>query len=100
MIYDLTCCKNNKPLLVSVRNHEENLLMNRISALRNRSGIKQTALAGALGWSQSRLSNYESGTRIPGLYECRAITVALNKLGTTCTLDDVFPPEHDVPEAA
>ncbi|MGS0737989.1 helix-turn-helix domain-containing protein [Pseudomonas sp. GG8] len=70
--------------------------MNRISALRIDGNIKQTALADELGWSQSRLSNYESGTRTPGLSESRAITAALNRQGVICVLDDVFPVcDHD-----
>lgn len=74
--------------------------MNRISTLRSGKGIKQTALAEALGWSQSRLSNYESETRLPGLSECRAITNALNKMGVVCDLDDVFPPDLDLSKVA
>ncbi|WOE81571.1 helix-turn-helix transcriptional regulator [Pseudomonas protegens] len=74
--------------------------MNKISTLRGSGRIRQTALAEVLMWSQSRLSNYESGARVPGLSECRAITAALNQLGVACTLDDVFPPELDVPRAA
>jgi putative transcriptional regulator len=67
--------------------------MNRIACLRKGAQIKQRDLGEILGWTQARLSNYESGHRTPGLNECRAITAALNQLGATCTLDDVFPPE-------
>lgn len=67
--------------------------MNRISQLRTDANVSQTALAEALGWSQGRLSNYESGRRVPSLTDSRAITGALNKLGVVCSLDDVFPPE-------
>lgn len=69
--------------------------MNRISAIRAKANIKQTALAAELGWSQGRMSNYESGRRQPSLSDSRAITVALNKLGAKCTLDEVFPPSAD-----
>lgn len=72
--------------------------MNRIAELRSgaASPISQSALALALGWSQGRLSNYEAGRRIPTLKDSRAITVALNRLGVDCQLDDVFPPEQEV----
>lgn len=74
--------------------------MNCIAVHRERAGIKQRDLVAALGWTQTRLSNYEAGRRLPGLAECRAIISALNKLGALCSLDDVFPPEPDVPQAA
>ncbi|NWC90346.1 putative transcriptional regulator [Pseudomonas grimontii] len=74
--------------------------MNRIGCIRKEAQIKQRDLREVLGWTQARLSNYESGHRMPGLSECRAITAALNQLGATCTLDDVFPPESDIPNAA
>jgi len=66
--------------------------MNRIAAVRERASIKQRALIEALGWTQTRVSNYEAGRRVPGLSESRAIVLALNTLGAECTLDDVFPP--------
>ncbi|MBA6089356.1 helix-turn-helix transcriptional regulator [Pseudomonas monteilii] len=74
--------------------------MNRIAEIRKSAGIKQRDLVARLGWTQARLSNYESGLRLPGLSECRAITAALNDLGAKCGLDDVFPPELDEPRAA
>ncbi len=74
--------------------------MNHIAELRKGAGIKQRELFTRLGWTQARLSNYESGHRTPGLSECRAITAALNELGAKCALDDVFPPEQDQPRAA
>ncbi|MBP5054949.1 helix-turn-helix transcriptional regulator [Pseudomonas chlororaphis] len=74
--------------------------MNHIASLRKGAGIKQTDLRQVLGWTQARLSNYESGHRTPGLSECRAITAALNRLGAKCTLDDVFPPDVDLQQAA
>jgi len=67
--------------------------MNRIAEFREKSGIKQRDLVAALGWTQTRLSNYEAGRRTAGLAECRAITAALNWLGASCSLDDVFPPD-------
>ncbi len=74
--------------------------MNRIAEIRKSAGIKQRDLVARLGWTQARLSNYESGLRMPGLSECRAITAALNDLGAECGLDDVFPPDLDEPRAA
>lgn len=37
--------------------------MNNIANERKKLGITQSALAGACGWNQSRLANYESGIR-------------------------------------
>lgn len=74
--------------------------MNRIAEHRERSGIRQRELVAALGWTQTRVSNYEAGRRTAGLSECRAIVAALNRLGAVCTLDDVFPPEIEAPQAA
>lgn len=74
--------------------------MNNIARLRKEAQIKQRYLGQVLGWTQARLSNYESGNRMPGLSDCRAITAALNRLGATCTLDDVFPPEPVLARAA
>lgn len=66
--------------------------MNRIAELRASAAVSQVALAMALGWSQGRLSNYESGRRVPSLADSREITRSLNRLGVKCELDDVFPP--------
>lgn len=74
--------------------------MNRIAECREKAGIKQRELVAALGWTQTRISNYEAGRRTAGLAECRAITNALNRLGAVCSLDEVFPPELDQPKAA
>jgi putative transcriptional regulator len=65
--------------------------MNRISEVRESAGIKPAALYSLLGWSQSRLSNYENGHRTPGLSEARELVAALNALGASCDLDAVFP---------
>ncbi|MQT96589.1 helix-turn-helix transcriptional regulator [Pseudomonas helleri] len=70
--------------------------MNRIAEQREISGIKQRELVAALGWTQTRVSNYEAGRRTAGLVESRAIVSAFNKLGVKCTLDDIFPPSLDV----
>jgi putative transcriptional regulator len=72
--------------------------MNRIAQTRAKGQLSQVVLADALGWSQGRLSNYESDRRVPSLMDSRAIVAALNCLGIECGLDDVFPP--DVSNAA
>ncbi|WP_445494398.1 helix-turn-helix transcriptional regulator [Pseudomonas sp. 8(2025)] len=74
--------------------------MNLIAVYRDRAGIKQIALVAELGWTQTRLSNYEAGRRTAGLAECRSIVRALNRLGVICSLDDVFPPDAEVTCAA
>lgn len=74
--------------------------MNRISAVRNAAHITQAQLGAALGWSQGRICNYESGRRVPSLADSRRIVAALNQLGATCCLDDVFPPEEEQGAAA
>jgi putative transcriptional regulator len=65
--------------------------MNRIRELREAASITQAALYRKLEWRQSRLSNYESGARTPGLSEAREIVAALNSLGANCGLAEVFP---------
>ena len=67
--------------------------MNNIAKERQSLGLTQEQLAKLFGWRQSRISNYENGTRRPGLAECRKIVEKLNELGSTCTLDSVFPPQ-------
>ncbi|MNG31507.1 helix-turn-helix transcriptional regulator [Pseudomonas sp. IT-P218] len=67
--------------------------MNHVRSIREKAGITQAALRRSLGWNQSRLANYESGLRCPGLSEARLIVTALNALGAKCGLDEVFPPE-------
>ncbi|WP_223458203.1 MULTISPECIES: helix-turn-helix transcriptional regulator [unclassified Pseudomonas] len=67
--------------------------MNHVRMIRERASITQADLRRSLGWNQSRLANYESGRRCPGLSEARQIVAALNNLGAQCALDDAFPPE-------
>lgn len=66
--------------------------MNNIAKERQALGLTQEQLVKLFGWRQSRISNYENGTRNPGLPECRMIVQKLNELGRSCTLDSVFPP--------
>ncbi|WP_414538060.1 helix-turn-helix transcriptional regulator [Pseudomonas sp. CAM1A] len=65
--------------------------MNHVRQIRKGAGISQASLRRKLDWNQSRLANYEAGRRAPGLEEARQIVSALNQLGATCALDDVFP---------
>ncbi|WP_315707426.1 helix-turn-helix transcriptional regulator [Brenneria uluponensis] len=68
--------------------------MNNIAKERIALGLTQKQMANAFGWRQSRLSNYETGLRKPGLRECRVIVETLNRLGAECSLDSVFPPTN------
>lgn len=70
----------------------EDYQVNNIATERQKLGVSQTQLAELLGWGRSRLSNYESHLREPGLSECRSIVDALNALGAQCTLDSVESP--------
>ncbi|WP_414648243.1 helix-turn-helix transcriptional regulator, partial [Cedecea sp.] len=56
-----------------------------------KANISQQALAREAGWNQPRLANYERSLRVPSLDDSRHIVSALNSLGVSCTLDDVFP---------
>ncbi|KZX61276.1 transcriptional regulator [Alcanivorax sp. HI0033] len=67
--------------------------MNNIQQIREEARIKQVDLCAHLDWRQSRLSNYETGNREPGLQVARQIVDALNELGADCSLEDVFPPQ-------
>ncbi|HEY3983617.1 helix-turn-helix transcriptional regulator [Cedecea sp.] len=69
--------------------------MNNIAKERQALGITQEYFASLFGWRQSRISNYENGSRRPALSDCRLIVDKLNSLGSNCTLDSVFPPEPE-----
>ena len=72
-------------------------MINKIGVFRKKADLNQTEFGDLLGWGQSRVGNYESGYRDPGLDECRAIVAALNETGkVNVTLDDVFPPQDRV----
>ncbi|ENM4571947.1 helix-turn-helix transcriptional regulator [Enterobacter hormaechei] len=66
--------------------------MNNIVSERQSLGLTQEQLALMFGWRQSRISNYENGTRKPNLSDCRRIVEKFNELGSQCTLDSIFPP--------
>lgn len=72
--------------------------MNRIRETREAAGIAQADLYRKLGWRQSRLANYEAEARKPGLDDARQIVTALNELGATCSLADVFPEPETSPK--
>jgi len=65
--------------------------MSALKTIRKRVGITQAQLAERVGMTQAAIGHYETGRRRPGLEECRRIVTALNELGASCTLDDVFP---------
>lgn len=68
-------------------------MKNNIPHYRKQAGLTQKALCERMGMKVSRLANYETGIRDPGLPECRAILRALLEAGASCTLDDLFPPD-------
>lgn len=68
--------------------------MNLIAEQRNKISVSQAMLASKLGWSQSRIANYETLKRTPSLTASREIISALNELGCDCSLDEVFPPSE------
>lgn len=69
--------------------------MNKITAWREKANLTQHELAIRCGWkSQSRISNYESGQRLPSLKDCRIIVSVLRESGANCSFDDVFPPSE------
>lgn len=66
--------------------------MNLIAEKRKEVSVSQAALAQKLGWSQSRIANYETLNRTPSLNASRKIIAALEEMGCKCSLDEVFPP--------
>lgn len=69
-------------------------MANNLKQLRKKAAVTQLQLAAQCGWpdGQSRISNYENGSRVPTLEDARALAAALCALGVACTLDDIFPP--------
>lgn len=69
-------------------------MANNLKKIRKGLGKSQAELAKTCGFRfQSRIGNYESGIRTPSISDAQKIVEALNKLGATCSLDDVFPPK-------
>ncbi len=58
---------------------------------RKLSKYSQAKFARMTGVSQSTISHYEKGRRTPSIADARKVVSALNNLGVSCTLDDVFP---------
>lgn len=75
-------------------------MSNRISEKRALAGLSQAGLAQAADWHQSRLSNYERGTRVPDIDDARLIVIAFRKHGVAVTLDELFPVEEEAAGAA
>jgi len=70
--------------------------MNLIASYRRKAGITQAELGKRLGWAQTRIGNYETGYREPGIDEARALaTVMSAALGEPVSIDDLFPPCRD-----
>ncbi|AIR90752.1 XRE family transcriptional regulator [Pseudomonas cremoricolorata] len=67
-------------------------LSQRIKRLRNACGLSQAQLAEACGWkSQSRVGNYEAGTREPTLADISAMAAALGVDPSQLLLDTPAP---------
>ncbi len=63
-----------------------------IKALREQLGLDQTEMADALGWGQSRLSNYENGIRTPPIEAARELAKFFRDRGLPeITVDDIYP---------
>lgn len=66
-------------------------IMNKIAFYRKKLSLTQCQLGEKLGWAQSRVANYELGTRFPSIEIAKKIVIIFNDLGINCTIDDVFP---------
>lgn len=65
--------------------------MSNLAKARESIGITQKQLAEALGYKQTRISNYECNIRTPKLRDARRIVNKLNELGANVSLDSIFP---------
>lgn len=73
-------------------------LSQRIKRLRKASGLSQAQLAEACGWkSQSRVGNYEAGTREPTLADISAMATALDVDQAELLLDATAHSKADAP---
>lgn len=75
-------------------------LAQRLKRLRKTSGMSQAALAEACGWSQSRVGNYEAGTREPSLADIAAMAAALKVNQSELLLDVPAAPPAGTSSAA
>lgn len=67
--------------------------MTNLRKVRKSLTISQTVLAAMVGCTQSAIGHYESERRTPSLNMCRELVKALNDLGASVQVDDVFPPQ-------
>lgn len=65
--------------------------MSSLKQFREKAGVTQAALAERVGMTQGAIAHYENGRRTPGLAESRRLMLALNDLGVSCSLDELFP---------
>ena len=67
--------------------------MNKLKHYREKSGMTRADLALSVGLKTAgAIEHYEAARRIPPLETARKLVAALNASGTSCSLDDVFPP--------
>lgn len=72
--------------------------MNSIQHYRKKAGLTQEELASRCQWEgNSRISNYETGIRAPGIDELKTIRAALASCGIEVSLDQLAeaPPAED-----
>lgn len=72
--------------------------MSNLKKYREKASITQSALAEKVGMTQGAIAHYENGRRTPSLDGARQIVAALNALGATCSLADVFPEPGSLPK--
>ena len=65
--------------------------MSSLKQFREKAKVTQAALAERVGITQGAIAHYENGRRTPGLAESRRLMLALNDLGVSCSLDELFP---------
>lgn len=71
-------------------------MANNIKKFREELKLSQAEFAEECGFnSASRIGNYETDIRSPRISDARKIVETINRLGTMCGFDDVFPPRKD-----
>ncbi len=76
---------------------EEEFMANKISEYRAKVNLSQAKLAKACGWNNAaRIANYELGNRSPSIDDAKVIIKTFNKLGVSCTFEDVFTRDEKV----
>ena len=66
-------------------------MTNQIEVQRIKAGLTQRALGRPLGWTQTRISNYERGRRTPDVDDARWLVFAFSSHNIKLTLDQLFP---------